>query len=132
MSKLGIQQFDENSGLIVQYGFTSTDGTTAVQLLENLQVAVRVDQISAINTDAIDHHADVVLIAGGTPFVLGSVTIPAGAGVGGVPNVDLLTPSLHAPQAGIVIPYDMGLSVGMEEAVVFGALVAVTVLGGWL
>jgi hypothetical protein len=129
---MGVQQYDENSGLIVQYGFAAADGTGLVQLLSNLQVAARADQITAINGDSIDHHAQVVLTSGGTPFALGSVTVPAGAGYLGVPNVDLLTPLLRSPQVGVVIPYDMDLGVQLEEAVTGSNVVAVTVLGGWL
>lgn len=128
---MGIQQFDESTALLAQYQFTNGDGTTVIALLQNLQSPARCDQLAAVNADSIDHTVTVSITWFSSPVPIGSVLVPAGAGLLGVPPVNLLAPILFAPQAGIVIPIQGQLNVNMDVAVTGSNPVSVVALGGY-
>lgn len=76
---------------VVGVSFVNADGTTAQDLVEAGTDGTKVFSASAINTDTVDNIIDVWLHDGTDAFLVGSVSVPAGAGTdgGATPAVNL-------------------------------------------
>lgn len=83
------------------------------------------------NTDAIDHHVQVIYTQGGIASIVAAITVPTGAGVGGVPVVQVGNGPFGTPN--LPTPLGAGVAVGwrVEEAVTLANKVSLqtTVVG---
>jgi len=126
-----LQQFDER--ILVSNGLTLDDTTTTATwhpILTSYPTGDwRADVLQATNTDTIDHN---LLISpdNGSPFVAGQVLLPAGAGTGAVPPVDILAAILPAAYHYLLIPNADSIAVQLLEAISSGKMVHLFVMGG--
>jgi hypothetical protein len=127
-----LSAFDERNALNAFFNFVNGSGTTLQTILGASGNTIRIDHIIASNSDTIAHVIDVYIGTGGDMHQIGSASIPAGTGHGGVPALDVL-PLLTSPALpGIVLQQTQALQAAMEVAVV-GAFIVVTVfMGGYV
>ena len=128
---MGLSIFDEVQPTRFQQTINSGTGLGLLYLVNGQTQKGRLDAMYARNTDGIDHVLTVYLGNGGTGIPLGSVNIPSAplAGVG-VP-VEVLAALGLTAEAGIVLGPGDQIEIGVQVAVVTGAIY-VNGLGGWL
>ena len=127
---MGLSTFDEQIPLNATKTLVNGMGTTYQTLVNPPSNNLRIDAILAANSDAIDHVLNIALFAGGDDFQIVSVNVPAGAGSGGVNPVDVLGSGPLPIQGGFVLWPGNSVDVQVEVAVVGGADVRITALGG--
>jgi hypothetical protein len=91
---------------------------------------VRYDAITSVNTDSVSHNVSLYLWAVGINHLLGTVTVPTGAGTGGVAPVDLLAALRPADQKWVVVPPNWKLRFAFTTAVGAGATLELLAVGG--
>lgn len=129
---MGVDTFSETFPAFEYVSFTDSDGTGEKYIPNTgYPVPARWDTILATSTDTVDKLL-VCSTAGGLPNALGSVTIPAGAGNGTVPSVDVLAALLPAGVSGIALPDYAQLVFNLAAAASSGKFVRVIALGGML
>jgi hypothetical protein len=129
---MGIQTFDEILPSLLGVTFVNADGVTIKVVAGNSLQRLRCDGLIATNTDTIAHVARLYLNLAAVNYLLGSVSIPAGAGTLGAPGIDLIAGALPAAVSTIVLGPGQFLTLSMEVAVVATFTVAVAALGGQL
>src|SRR5260370_22008797 len=112
------QQFAETTPSVAGQTFVAAD-TTAVKTLYQPQSAIggRVDSILCTNSDVIDHYVAVYLNTPSATTRIGSVKVPAGAGFGAVPSVDLVSGLPVTNVLGLLIRATGLVALSMEVAV---------------
>lgn len=126
-----LQQFDERAIVWQSHQFTdvATPGawvTTAGAVVGDY----RLDTLQAVNDDTIDHIVGVDWINGNGTTLAGSVTVPAGAGIGAVPPVDLLAAILPAGLHYMYLINSGNVGLAVMEAINTGKHVTITGQGG--
>lgn len=126
-----LQQFDEREAFS---GTTLFDDTYVVGIaltvwVTNAQTS-RIDTLTAINNDTIDHNlwVDWTYQDGTHPGI--QLTIPAGAGYGGVPVVDVLEALFGAAFHYLCLAGGQSVACGLAETVNTGKSVVVIGNGG--
>lgn len=128
---MGLQNFDESNAFAqVRYIIAGT-GTSIVDFTNSNGVPFRIDALVATNNDSIAHVVNVYYFDGATPGLLGSVSVPSGAGTLGTPGVDLLPAVLPASVVGLVCGPVSKIQGNVAVAVTGGNSVQVTALGGY-
>jgi hypothetical protein len=110
--------------------FNNADGTTAKQIYVQLGGPSRVFAILLSNTDATARTIDVFVRIGATNFLIGSVTIPAGTGVAGVPPKEFFEALNLTNLAGFDMTSAATLQASMESAITAPNTVTVVVVAG--
>lgn len=129
---MGLATFNEINAIVEQFNFTSADTSNSKSVTTSRTQQARIDSMVVTNTDTIAHVVNVFSkTAGGVENLLGSVSVPAGAGTLGTPGVDVLAGSLPATQSGLLIPALTFVSAGMAVTIGTGH-VWVTSYGGTL
>lgn len=134
---LGLQIFDEKRPRNASLTIEDTDSGDWQQLMApDFGTWVRVDGITITSTDTV---ARVVSFSLGQPVtgetswgLIGSVSVPAGAGDGTVPPLDVLPLILPAGLSGIVLDGQYSLSVKMPTAPATGKTLTITLWGGFI
>jgi len=124
---VGLQAFDANYAVQESVAIVAGDGTTIKGYATDASHQTVYLQITAINTDSIDHVLRCDLAFSSTYQLLSSITIPAGAGTGGARSVDVLAALLGANQT--VLPMQPGNNLGFSVEVAMGGSSALTVIG---
>ena len=127
---MGLQAFDETLAVLAQENLVNANGTAYSALVPSGTGQKRLDAIVTTNTDAIAHVVNLQVTVGATSTFLGSVSVPAGAGVGGVAPVDLIAGLGLASLTALVLPAASILSVAVAVAVTAPQTVAMTAFGG--
>lgn len=125
-----LQQFGETQPLAVSTQFQNGDGTSAKSICPAQTGPYRVDQILLTNTDSSAHNVDVYVHSGALSLLIGSVGVPIGTGLGGVPAQEAFAQWAISGFTGITLPGADQLYMSMEGAVGIGNFVNVQVLGG--
>ena len=94
---MGLSIYDEHTAYLVTKPIDNTNGVVPVTMVEPTIGALRVDAIIAASFAAADHIIEVVMNGPSDVAFLANVNIPAGAGTGVIPVVDLIP--LVAPTA---------------------------------
>ena len=127
---MSIAQFDErvvnNSTRLV----VPADGTALLPLVTVGVGDRRVDALLVSNRDTIAHVVNIVLTHVGVLTVLGSTSVPAGAGFAGAPSVDIMAASFPSTQVGMNLTGADLLGVQLAVAVAATFDVSVTAVGG--
>jgi hypothetical protein len=129
---MGLSTFDEKAAVIWNALVLPAAGTGAVTLIPAQVGDVRVDTILVSNRDGIAHVIIVQVAVGAVYTIIGTVSVPAGAGTAGTPSVDILAAVLPATQVGLVLPGGDILRISMAVAIVATFDVSVTAFGGEL
>ena len=127
----GLSSFSEAMPATNAVAFLPATGTNYQTLITGLYSSFRVDAILATNSDSVDHVVLLALNQSGTRHVIGSATIPAGAGTGGAAAVDVLALAMPATVAGIPFVAVESLDAKMVVAVGAGNTVELCVVGGY-
>lgn len=132
---MGNQIFDEKYPNVVSRKVTSADSTDPLGLNYSINnLAYRVDALLVASTAAEDHLMGVYIgdpqsFSPPYPDIL-FVNIPAGAGNGTVPLVDVLAAFPLALQGGIAFFHEQGFSVHLVEALGAGETMSIAIIGG--
>jgi hypothetical protein len=129
---VGIQTFDEILPNPQGVTFVNADGTTIKVVAGQSLQRIRIDGLIATNTDTIAHVARLYINLAAVNYLLGSVSIPAGAGTLGAAGIDLLAGAIPGVDSTIALAPGQFLTVSMEVAVVLTFTVTVASLGGQL
>jgi hypothetical protein len=127
---MGLSQFDETYPVNITTAILAIHGTTPLPNNNSGVGACRIDQIWATNDDAIPHVVSVGYYQGGANFLMGSVSVPVGAGFAGTPGIELLSAILGAQNQGIVLQSADYCGVGVEVAMVGTSRITLVFLGG--
>jgi len=123
---MGIQQFDETVPVIAfgapaNSAAAGTLGAFALPAIGD----IRLDNILAYALQAVGYTASLYYTpAGGSAFLLGSATVPAGAGTGGVAPYDLLAAILPANYHYLLVKAGdtLSLALSVTQSTTAGAL----------
>lgn len=105
-------------------------GTNAVQASPAVAVPHRWDIAIAHSTAAADHDLLLDAYVGAVQYKLGTVSIPAGAGLTTVPAVEILSSLLASPNDGVVLPASAILRATLAVALSAGETITVALVGG--
>lgn len=105
------------------------NGTSLQTAFNGANQRAQVLEMYATNADVVDHVVDVSLVADGTPYLLGSANVPAGAGVAGAPTILLLTAIQGVGLQGVALDNYSNLAVNTEDVVTVAGNVIVVSLG---
>jgi hypothetical protein len=127
---MGYSQFEEVTPLNQAVLIVAATGLAAVPVVTSHTKQARIDALTAVNSDVIDHRVRVVLApdawSGGD---LGAVLLPAGAGYTTGPPVDLLNALLpRTPYIGLA--FQDVIDVAVQEVVTAAFVVTVFAQGG--
>ena len=127
---MGLSQFDEQLAIVGVGIINAATGTGRIAAAPFQGRQHRVDAVYCTNTDVIAHNVRLWLNRGGVFGLLGSENVPAGAGTGGSPSIDLIATCLPASQTGLVLDNTCELDVSVEVAVTLTYEVDVIVQAG--
>jgi len=123
---VGLQSFDEVSPVLYAIPRGNSQGTGA-QYIAFVSLVTRIDQFSAVSTDTVDVLVQIQI--GGQ--IVDTVKVPAGAGNGTVPAVDLMKAlTLDLGLNHIVLPANGALQVLTVAAVSAGKTLTFLATGG--
>lgn len=127
-----LQQFDERVVNVTNFWF---DDTATPLLPGSMGLAIgpdqRFDVIMAANNDTINHIVGFTFVANLTRGVIGSVTVPAGAGYGAVPPVDVLAAMLPTAQPFLLVESNGDRFCFVGETINTGKIVSLYLQGGF-
>lgn len=127
---MGLSLYDEQIIYTRGVQFLLADGTTPKDLAMAPQGWERIHEIWATNTDAIAHVVQVMYQSGALNGLVGSVSVPAGAGVGGAASVALLATIFGTANEGLAFNPNTGVVAGLEVAMVGTAAVTLLAIAG--
>lgn len=127
---MGLSQFDETVPRVSQLVLNSGNGTTPATVWDWGTDVARVDAAFVSNNDVIPHVVDLILNNGSVATLLGSASVPAGAGYGGAPAVDVVAAVLVSALNGLPLGIGDFLQVGVEVAITAAFEVHVSMFGG--
>jgi hypothetical protein len=110
----------------------NANGTTVIQLTTVTDRSQRWDTILLTNTDTIAHVVRLYVHIATTQVLLGSVSVPAGAGTLGAAPVELLSALFPSAGQGCVLAQGNYLMLNVEVAVVATFSLYVAAFGGEL
>jgi hypothetical protein len=110
----------------------NANGTTVIQLTTTTDRSQRWDTILLTNTDTIAHVVRLFTHIATTQVLLGSISVPAGAGTLGAPPVELLAALFASTGQGCVLNQGNYLMISVEVAVVATFSLFVAAFGGEL
>ena len=126
---MGMSVYDEYLPRVSSVTIQDSDGTTPKVMAIGLAKGTRIDAILVSSTSIAPRVFNLLLGNGGGPS-LTSVSIPAGAGFGATPPVDVLSLVPGYMSGGIILPYGEFLSAGLELALLTGETILVATQGG--
>jgi hypothetical protein len=127
---MALAQLNESRPLFATRTALPADTTVAQQILAALAADARVDSIICVSTDTVDRVVDLFYHTNAN-FQLSSMTVPAGAGTGIIPSVDLMTNPIFAAQGGLVIRAGDSLQEAVETTITAAKQIGMVVLGGY-
>jgi hypothetical protein len=132
---VGLDRFAETAPRSWQSNLVDTATTNwAALVTEGDRPYFRVDSITVVNTDSIDHVLQVAIDSNPRSDeeygILATVVVPAGAGNGTVPVVDLLAAFPVTLQQGFAVDWSAEISFRTTVAVTTGARIGITTIGG--
>lgn len=126
-----LQQFDERIMDVLALALDSTYTPGSKQTIPtNNSYDERIDVLQAVNTDTVAHELSIWLDNAPTAHGIGSVTLPAGAGTGAIPAVDVFAALLPASFHYLYIQSGGAFYASVAEAISSGKNVYVWGLGG--
>lgn len=129
---MGVQLFNEAFPVLYGLQLANGDGTTVTLLTQSLLQFQRIDHILASNNDTIPHVLNITAFVNANEQRVASASVPAGAGYGGIPPVDVIATGAPASLDGIPLAANVHLSAQLEIAMVGGSLMNLLATGGLL
>lgn len=125
-----LEKFNETSPVWQVTSFVNADGTTAKQVFANSGGPARVDAILIVNNDTIAHVVNLFLRSSSANFLMGSISIAAGVGTGGVPAVDLISSLFPAQVDAISLNTTLTLQLSLAVAMTGATTLTVMMVAG--
>jgi hypothetical protein len=129
---MGLSLFDESYPLTFGNQIVPADALGSKAATSTESISRRIDAITVSNTDTIAHVMQLRQVIGGTTRLIGSATIPIGAGIGGAPTVDLLALCQPATQTNLLLLPGDSLTVVLEVALNAGKAIDLVTRGGFV
>jgi len=129
---VGLGQFDETYPYTFAAHVQSTDGVASVLISGTESGPRRIDAITATNTDTIVHVIQLRQVFGTTTRLIGSATIPIGAGTGGLASLDVLAACQPSTNPSLCLLPGDSLSVVLEVALTATKVIDIVTRGGTL
>jgi len=129
---VGLSIFDEKDIYVVQGGLANASGTGPVTFVGALTRDYRIDSLTCVSNDTIDHDVYIYRTFGGITNILGSIHVPLGSGLTSLPVVELITPEMMGQIGGIYMPVGATLQIQVIVAVSSGKNLYVNAQGGYL
>jgi hypothetical protein len=126
---MSLQVFDGAAPLLQTKHFLAADTTARVDMGYAPLPHCLVTNILLANEDTIAHVVDVWQKSSANYFLLGSVSVPAGAGFAGVPTVDLIATMGLSATGGLLQIYNNQFALSLEVAMVGAHYLDATALG---
>jgi hypothetical protein len=124
---MGLQSFDEVTPIFFSATWTPGLGTGVNNLSSSLANVWRADAFTATSTDTIDHLCQVWL----NSVLIDTINIPAGAGNGAVPPVNMMAKLLaDVGMDHIVLPVGKTIQVGLVVGLAAGKVIYFFTSGG--
>ncbi len=127
-----IGRFQETYPIYANISITSATGVNPVQSSPACAVPHRWDMLIAHSTAPIDHDLLLDCYVGSVQFKVGTVPIPAGAGLTTIPAVELLAALVTSPNDGLVFPASAVLRATLAVTLGAGETLTVACVGGAL
>jgi hypothetical protein len=127
---MSFQVFDEHTLVNYLTRIANAQGTTPVAVATAPQPGLRIDAIIAGNDDSIDHVVEFGIDNGAQAHYLGSVVVPAGAGQGGVPAVDVLAALQVGTLGAVLVAPDIEVVARVPVAMQGASYLYLTTVGG--
>lgn len=129
---MGVSNYDESVPYCWTVRFVNGGATSSTLITAGTQSTARVDDLIAVSTCAADRLLDVQLIKSSIPYSFGKVLVPAGAGNGTVPPVNLMDEIRPTLVGGICPAGADTMAIAIDSAPGAGENVTVVALGGIL
>jgi hypothetical protein len=129
---MGVQLFNEQFPVLYGLQLANGDGTAVTLFTASLLQFQRIDHILASNSDAIPHVVNITALVNGNEQRVASASVPAGAGYGGAPPVDLFVAGVPAGFDGIPLASNVHLSAQLEISMTGATLMNLLATGGLL
>jgi len=117
---MGFERFDIKVPLNDTLYISISEGTNSQTITNNPQVPTRIDAMFVTSTAATDHLLEVGVYEGGRTHSFGRVNIPAGAGNGIVPIVEVVA-ALAPPSLGCFLITSSWVFYGLVPVALIGA-----------
>lgn len=127
---LGLTTFQETQPIAQATSFTSADTTVAKSILAQQTSPFRIDDIVITSDDTVDRVVDIYLRTVSTNTLLGSVTVPAGAGHGGVVPAMFFYDNNITPFLGFNMNTNQTLQASIETTMTAAKTIVITPFGG--
>lgn len=127
---MGRNIYDEGTYQISLAQIVNADGTTLKQLASSQFPDLRIDNILLTSSDTVTRVVDFWYNLSGVNYLIGSVSVPAGAGYAGVAAVDAMATLLLIGQIGLPMNSSAVLNWAVETTVTAAKVVQAVVLGG--
>lgn len=126
---MGLAIFDEHNPVLPTAAITDGDTTVPVYVTQGANAGTRIDGLVITSTSVTPRQVSIVL-DNGTPRVLGTVAVPAGAGQSSaVPSVDASSVFPTVPGA-LVVPGGTALKASVTVTLGAGEEIDVFAFGG--
>lgn len=125
-----LQIFDERAPANAACYIQAAQGLNPVTLRTAGSVGGRIDDVLMSNSDTIAHVIIFGMTIGANPYVIASISVPAGAGSGGTAPVRLFDTQMPVQQAGWVLNPLGVVTAAVEVAVAATKTVTIVALGG--
>ena len=129
---MGTSQFNEVRPITLAAQIVAADTTDFVLIQDSQQYDRRIDYVSVVNNDTIDHVVNFHLDVNGSGVGMQSVTVPAGTGIGGVAALDVFGVANPTNVLGWVLTAVVKVYAFAEVAVTSGHSIQITMMGGEL
>jgi hypothetical protein len=129
---MGLQSFDERIPVVGVLHILAAGGTAYANVVAQNLGTYRIDDILLSNSDTIAHVVVIAVRSGATDYPLASISVPAGAGSGGVAPVAVAATQLPIGQSGWLFANTQDLRAKVEVVMTGATFVDVVAYGGLL
>lgn len=129
---MGAQVFNENQPFAAGIQLANANGTTPQAYVSGPSVPLRWDHLLVTNTDTVDHEVQLIMDDFVSDEVICAATVPAGAGSGATPAVDLIAEALPSTIDGLIQPVTATFKVAVVVVITAGKHLNFWGQGGYL
>jgi hypothetical protein len=128
---MGLTTYDESFPFLGVNVLNNASGTTPVAVVNAQPQKVRLDKMRATSTCAAPYVLGIFLRTSGVSYRIGGISIPAGAGDGTVPTVDVLAGML-TPIDGLTLSNAWGIYAGVDTTITAPGTITLSTYGGFI
>jgi len=129
---VGLTRFDMVWPISHAQYFTDSDTTDSALLIESVDRPILIEHIFVSSNDSVDRVVQISQNVNGSAYPIGSITVPAGAGFGGVRCLDVIQHLVDPAIDGYVLKPGDSLRGAMEVTMTAGKVINFVSTGGEL